>query len=190
MAVKWVRASCCRLSRLRFAWPLGYHHPHRAPSRVLNCETGTSARWSGTNSAVEHPQRGGAVRNVSICRRPRVTSDSIPSAHRPAPLVRQLRRTSADVHVASGSTSILADELAGLSMTEQEVLHSLAEGGGITQYDGIGLLESCRSDVQKACKKPPKPQYLTIEASASVAVSAWLVSLSVPKFTAQMQLRR
>ncbi|KAG1871204.1 hypothetical protein DFJ58DRAFT_837180 [Suillus subalutaceus] len=27
---------------------MGYHHPHGAPSRVLNCETGTSAKWSGT----------------------------------------------------------------------------------------------------------------------------------------------
>ncbi|KAG2031250.1 hypothetical protein BDR03DRAFT_972997 [Suillus americanus] len=45
-------------------------------------------------------------------------------------------------HVTSGS---LADELASLSMIEQEILHSLTEGRGITQYDGNGLLESCRS---------------------------------------------
>jgi hypothetical protein len=30
-------------------------------------------------------------------------------------------------------------------MTEQEILHSLAEGRVITQYDSMGLLELCGS---------------------------------------------
>jgi hypothetical protein len=73
------------------------------------------------------------------------TNDTI-AAHVTAPLMQQqLRRTSADIHITSGSTSILADKLASLSVTEQEILHSLAEGRGITQYDGMGLLESCGS---------------------------------------------
>jgi hypothetical protein len=97
--------------------------------------------------------------NVSICCRRWVTGNSIAyqhlnsvntnatiAAHVPAPLMQQqLRCTSADIHITSGSTSILTDELASLSMTEQEILHSLVEGRGITQYDSMGLLESCGS---------------------------------------------
>jgi len=100
------------------------------------------------SSALMYSQRGGAVRNISISRRRRVTGNSIllqylntvninPTTAAHVPLVRrQIRRPSAD---------ILVDELTSLSMTEQEILHSLAEGRGITQYDGIGLLESCGS---------------------------------------------
>ncbi|KAG1848761.1 hypothetical protein DFJ58DRAFT_842858 [Suillus subalutaceus] len=65
------------------------------------------------------------------------TVDATIAAHVPAPLVRQqLHCVSADVRVASGSTSILVDELANLSVTEQEILHLLAEGRGMTQYGG------------------------------------------------------
>ncbi|KAG2031339.1 hypothetical protein BDR03DRAFT_972806 [Suillus americanus] len=101
----------------------------------------------GTPSSltVVHPQRGGAGRpyrgNVSI--RCRVTDNSVPCQYlnsdntnatmalavhvvRASLLRQQLRRASADVHNASGS--ILVDELASLPTTEQEILHSLAEG--------------------------------------------------------------
>ncbi|KAG1886298.1 hypothetical protein F4604DRAFT_1675932 [Suillus subluteus] len=54
----------------------------------------------------------------------------------------QLHHASAGVRVISGSISILAEELASLSLTEQEILHLLAKGRGITQHDGIGVLES------------------------------------------------
>ncbi|KAG1786274.1 uncharacterized protein HD556DRAFT_1313621 [Suillus plorans] len=60
------------------------------------------------------------------------------------PSVRQqIHCPSANVNV--GSSSVLIDELASLSMTEQGILHPLAEGRGVTWYDGIGLLESCGS---------------------------------------------
>jgi len=50
MAMKWISVSCCRLS-------LGsdltiYHHPHSAPSRVLNCEMKTWVSWSGTSESL------------------------------------------------------------------------------------------------------------------------------------------
>ncbi|KAG2756765.1 hypothetical protein P692DRAFT_20714881, partial [Suillus brevipes Sb2] len=38
----------------------------------------------------------------------------------------------------------LIDELTSLSLTEQQVLHSLVDGKGITEYEHIGLLEFCR----------------------------------------------
>ncbi|KAG2031313.1 hypothetical protein BDR03DRAFT_972916 [Suillus americanus] len=64
-------------------------------------------------------ERSAMVRNVSIRRRRRRRRRRrVTAAHVPAPLVPR---------------------------TEQEILHSLAEGRGITQYDGIGLLKSYRS---------------------------------------------
>ncbi|KAG2067117.1 hypothetical protein BDR04DRAFT_885315 [Suillus decipiens] len=56
-----------------------------------------------------------------------------------------LRSAPPRVLVVNGS--VLVDELVrlSLSITEQGILHSLAKGRVITQYDGTWLLESCGS---------------------------------------------
>ncbi|KAJ8579386.1 hypothetical protein M405DRAFT_754566 [Rhizopogon salebrosus TDB-379] len=50
---------------------------------------------------------------------------------------------SVDAHVNSDTPH--ACRLVGLSMTEQDTLHTLAEGKGITKYEYTGLLEVCGS---------------------------------------------
>ncbi|KAG1813427.1 hypothetical protein DFJ58DRAFT_835030 [Suillus subalutaceus] len=80
-------------------------------------------------SGLAPSQRGGAVRNIA-------------SYHcRPisALNMRQQRIT----HYIRRQPVPPVDELASLSLTEQNALRSLADGKGITEYEHIGLLELC-----------------------------------------------
>jgi hypothetical protein len=98
-------------------------------------------------SAFALSQQRGAVHNVVGSYRRRVSgkpmqisiiidtsANSIVAAN-----LRQPRIT----HYLRRQPAPLIDELASLSLTEQQVLHSLVDGKGITQYEHIGLLEFC-----------------------------------------------
>ncbi|KAG2137942.1 hypothetical protein DEU56DRAFT_912581 [Suillus clintonianus] len=95
--------------------------------------------YCGTpSSALALSQQGGAVRNISSYRR-RVSAANM----RQQRITHFVHRRSAPLTSAPVDAPHIADELASLSLTEQEVLHSLADGKGITKYEHIGLLELC-----------------------------------------------
>ncbi|KAG2140987.1 hypothetical protein DEU56DRAFT_979862 [Suillus clintonianus] len=83
-----------------------------------------------TSSALVHSRRGGAVRT------PRQFSAvrNISLQHRRPSTTLRLRSVADDAHIELASPT---------SSMEQDVLHSLAEGRGITSYEHIGLLELC-----------------------------------------------
>ncbi|KAG0693277.1 hypothetical protein DFH29DRAFT_881565 [Suillus ampliporus] len=91
--------------------------------------------YCGTpSSGLVQSQQSGVMRNAPPHRR--FSAMHIPMRQK------RVRRPSASSHIASRSH---VDEVASLSMTEQEILQSLVEGKGITKYEHIGLLKVCGS---------------------------------------------
>ncbi|KAG1750913.1 hypothetical protein EDB19DRAFT_1825133 [Suillus lakei] len=94
--------------------------------------------YCGTpSSALVLSQQGGTVHNIpSYCCQ--VSAVNMHQQHITHYVHRQptpLASAAVDVHVAN--------ELASLSLTEHEVLCSLADGKGIMKYEHVGLLELC-----------------------------------------------
>ncbi|KAG1887407.1 uncharacterized protein F5891DRAFT_1176672, partial [Suillus fuscotomentosus] len=85
-----------------------------------------------TSSALIQPRRGGAVRTRRQF-----------SAARNISLQHQIHRPSAPLRFPSVADDTHIELASPTSSTEQGVLHSLAEGRGITSYEHIGLLELC-----------------------------------------------
>ncbi|KAG2127175.1 uncharacterized protein EDB93DRAFT_1109386 [Suillus bovinus] len=85
-----------------------------------------------TNSALVQPQRGGAVR----------TRRQFSATHKIL-LQHQIRRPSITLRLPSVADDTHIELASPTSLKEQDVLHSLAEGRGITPYEHIGLLELC-----------------------------------------------
>ncbi|KAG0697372.1 hypothetical protein DFH29DRAFT_156931 [Suillus ampliporus] len=95
--------------------------------------------YCGTpSSALALSQQSGAVRNVRSYRR-RVSAANM----RQQRITHYVRRQSGPLASAAAVDAHVADELASLTLTEQEILHLLADGKGITKYEHIGLLELC-----------------------------------------------